>query len=219
MSITKQVTSLLKKTTAIRYLAVAGAVAALYFLFVRPCIEGFEDSAPPAEDAEVVTTEESVAADEMEESVAADEQSGPAEAVDAREAFSNQGAELTGYGADSGFGAPVAGGPEGALVAPNVAANPAACSTQEQIKPEELLPVDSESSQWAAQYPKGQGSLDGRNFLDAGFHIGMISNTNRNANQQIRSEVPNPQTKVSPWLQSTIQPDSLRRPLELGCDC
>lgn len=219
MSITKQVTSLLKKTTAIRYLAVAGAVAALYFLFVRPCIEGFDNTEPKGDDVVVEETVTMEDGDKMEQGEA-DEQTGPAKAeVSPEESFSNQGAELTGYGADAGFGAPVAGGPEGALVAPNVAANPAACSAQEQIKPEELLPVDSESSQWAAQYPKGQGSLDGRNFLDAGFHIGMISNTNRNANQQIRSEVPNPQTKVSPWLQSTIQPDSLRRPLELGCDC
>jgi len=38
----------------------------------------------------------------------------------------------------------------------------------------------------------------------------------RNANLQIRSEPPNPQLSVGPWNQSTITPDFLRPPLELG---
>ena len=41
----------------------------------------------------------------------------------------------------------------------------------------------------------------------------------RNANLQLRSEPPNPQLKVSPWSQSTIEPDVNRRPLELGENC
>ena len=27
---------------------------------------------------------------------------------------------------------------------------------------------------------------------------------------------PNPQVKVSPWLQSTIEPDTNRKPMEIG---
>lgn len=38
----------------------------------------------------------------------------------------------------------------------------------------------------------------------------------RNTNQSLRSEPPNPIMSVSPWLNSTIYPDLLRRPLE-GC--
>ena len=38
----------------------------------------------------------------------------------------------------------------------------------------------------------------------------------RNANRQLRSEPANPQVKVSPWLQSTIEPDTDRKPLEIG---
>ena len=38
----------------------------------------------------------------------------------------------------------------------------------------------------------------------------------RNANQSIRSDPPNPMQYVGPWLNSTIYPDLLRRPLE-GC--
>ena len=33
---------------------------------------------------------------------------------------------------------------------------------------------------------------------------------------QVRSEPPNPQVKVSPWQQSTIEPDMGRKPLEIG---
>jgi hypothetical protein len=55
-------------------------------------------------------------------------------------------------------------------------------------------------------------------LLKSGYHIGIdtIGNTLRNANLQIRSEPPNPTTKVSPWLQSTIEPDLMRAPLEIG---
>jgi len=33
---------------------------------------------------------------------------------------------------------------------------------------------------------------------------------------QIRSEPPNPQKKVGPWMQSTIEPDLGRKALEVG---
>ena len=53
-------------------------------------------------------------------------------------------------------------------------------------------------------------------MLEAGHHIGLdtIGQTLRNANQQLRSEPPNPQLKVSPWMNTTIGPDLGRRPLE-----
>jgi hypothetical protein len=43
-----------------------------------------------------------------------------------------------------------------------------------------------------------------------------VGQTLRNANLQIRSEPPNPQVAVSPWLNSTIEPDINRRPFEIG---
>ena len=46
--------------------------------------------------------------------------------------------------------------------------------------------------------------------------INTVGQSLRNANRQLRSEPPNPQVKVSPWLQSTIEPDSNRKPLEIG---
>ncbi len=86
-----------------------------------------------------------------------------------------------------------------------------------QLTSAELLPQDN-SSQWAQVYPTGEGSLKDRNFLQAGYHIGIntVGQTLRNANQQLRSEPPNPQVKVSPWLQSTIEPDMGRKPFEIG---
>ncbi len=88
---------------------------------------------------------------------------------------------------------------------------------QSQLTAAELLPQDN-SSQWAQVYPTGEGSLKDRNFLQAGYHIGIntVGQTLRNANQQLRSEPPNPQVKVSPWLQSTIEPDMGRKPFEIG---
>jgi hypothetical protein len=83
--------------------------------------------------------------------------------------------------------------------------------------PEDLLPKDN-NSQWAQLNPSGKGDLSNINLLKAGYHIGIdtIGQTLRNANLQIRSEPPNPQLHVGPWNQSTIEPDFMRPPLEIG---
>jgi len=97
---------------------------------------------------------------------------------------------------------------------------PPSCSVPTITNPQELLPklpADS-NSQWAQLNPTGQGELSNVNLLKAGYHIGIdsIGTSLRNANLQIRSEPPNPQIYVGPWNQSTIQPDFLRPPLEIG---
>lgn len=94
---------------------------------------------------------------------------------------------------------------------------PTDCFPKDQLTPAELLPGDA-SSKWAQSVPAGQGELGDQNFLTAGYHIGVntVGQTLRNANRQLRSEPPNPQVKVSPWLQTTIEPDTNRRPLEIG---
>ena len=93
----------------------------------------------------------------------------------------------------------------------------AACFPKEMLTPEELKPQDN-SSLWAQVNPDGEGSLKGRSFLQAGHHIGIntVGQTLRNANLQLRSEPPNPQVLVSPWNQTTIEPDTGRKPLEIG---
>ncbi len=94
---------------------------------------------------------------------------------------------------------------------------PKDCFPKDQLSPGELLPGDA-NSKWAQSVPAGQGELGDQNFLTAGYHVGVntVGQTLRNANRQLRSEPPNPQVKVSPWLQTTIESDANRRPLEIG---
>jgi hypothetical protein len=85
--------------------------------------------------------------------------------------------------------------------------------------PSELLPRNEGSSQWSVLSPSGQGELSNINLLKAGYHAGIntIGTSLRNANQQLRSEPPNPQTYTGPWNISTITQDAVRRPtLEIG---
>jgi len=94
---------------------------------------------------------------------------------------------------------------------------PAGCYPRDQLTPSDLLPKD-QNSVWAEQNPMGPGSLKGKNFLSAGALIGVntVGQSLRNANYQLRSEPPNPQIPVSIFNQSTIAPDTNRRPLEIN---
>lgn len=86
---------------------------------------------------------------------------------------------------------------------------------KQQLSADELLPG---KGYWEQVVPSSGGELGDQNFLTAGYHVGVntVGQTLRNANRQIRSEPCNPQIKVSPWLQSTIECDTNRRPLEIG---
>lgn len=96
---------------------------------------------------------------------------------------------------------------------------PSECYPKDVLSSADLLPRDA-NSLWAQVSPSGQGSLADQNFLTSGFHIGIntVGQTLRNANRQLRSEPLNPQVKVSPWQQTTIEPDINRRPLEIQGD-
>lgn len=93
---------------------------------------------------------------------------------------------------------------------------PAGCYPRDQLTPGELLPKDA-NSVWAQQNPMGTGSLKGKNFLSAGALIGVntVGQTLRNANYQLRSEPANPQVPVSVFNNSTIEPDTNRRDMEI----
>ena len=82
------------------------------------------------------------------------------------------------------------------------------CSASQPLSAQELLPNGGQG-----------GDLSNVNFLKAGYHVGIntVGTSLRNANLQVRSEPPNPQNQVSPWLNSTISPDLMRVPLEIGC--
>jgi hypothetical protein len=95
---------------------------------------------------------------------------------------------------------------------------PPSCNRNPTTDPKELLPNDS-NSEFARLNPKGANDLSQVNLLSAGYHRGIntVGGSLRNANLQVRSEPPNPTNKVSPWGNSTIEPDLMRVPLELGC--
>lgn len=106
---------------------------------------------------------------------------------------------------------PSAPGGDGAL-APND------CFPKDRLVATDLLPKDAANEQWARINPAGQGDVDDKNFLNAGYHAGLntLGASRRNANMGLRSEPPNPRATVSVWNQSTIEPDLNRRPLEIG---
>ena len=80
-----------------------------------------------------------------------------------------------------------------------------------------LLPND-QNSQWASLNPVNGGNIAAPDLLQAGYNIGLdtIGQTLRNANYQLRSDPIIPKQNVGPWMQSTIEPDLGRVPLEIG---
>jgi len=94
---------------------------------------------------------------------------------------------------------------------------PQNCASKDVPDPSELLPKD-QNNEWARLNPSGSNDFQNVNLLKAGYHSGIdtVGSTMRNANLQVRSEPPNPTTKVSPWMNSTIEPDLMRVPLEIG---
>ena len=87
---------------------------------------------------------------------------------------------------------------------------------QPVANPSDLLPKDK-NSQWASLNPSS-GNVAMPDLLQAGYHIGLdtIGQTLKNANYQLRSDPVIEKTNTGPWLQSTIEPDFMRVPLEVG---
>lgn len=86
------------------------------------------------------------------------------------------------------------------------------------INPDDLLPSNAEADVFSEQKPSGEGNLYGKDFLTAGFQIGIntIGSSLRNANLDIRSAPANPVDSVGPFNNSTITPDTTRRTFEIG---
>ena len=89
------------------------------------------------------------------------------------------------------------------------------CNQATTLNPADLLPRDN-NSDWSNMNPPTAGMS--MPFLTASQLVGIdtVGSSLRNANLQERSEPPNPQMKVSPWQNSTIEPDLMRQPLEIG---
>jgi hypothetical protein len=86
-----------------------------------------------------------------------------------------------------------------------------------RLQSKDLIPQGDENNTWKKLNPDPEGWLEGRNFLQAGYHLGIntIGQSRKNANYQLRSEPPNPRDQVSVWNQSQIDPD-VRRCFELN---
>lgn len=92
------------------------------------------------------------------------------------------------------------------------------CFPRDRLTANDLLPKDAANSKWAQLNPSGAGDIQDQNYLTAGYHIGIntVGQSLRNANLQLRSEIPNPQVPVSPWGNSTIEADQRAHTLEIG---
>tara|TARA_Y100000389_G_scaffold119604_1_gene116770 strand:- start:1339 stop:1986 length:648 start_codon:yes stop_codon:yes gene_type:complete len=105
----------------------------------------------------------------------------------------------------------------------NMGRTPSSCYPQDNLTSADLLPKEDSQAikDFNVAKPAGEGILNGVNLLDAGFHVGVntVGQSLRNANLQLRSEPPNPQVQVSPFLNTTIGPDLMRKPIEDGEGC
>jgi len=171
----------------------------------------FEEATEAAADAAAVAAANNAAAAANNAAAAAANNAAAAAANNAAAAAANNAAEPKGPSGNNALAVK-----EGAV--PESAEDPKkyGCLPGATLKADELLP--NASSDNIFDTPANPGNISGANFLDAGYHIGVntVGQSLRNANRQIRSEPPNPQVKVSPWLQSTIEPDTNRKPLEIG---
>jgi hypothetical protein len=107
--------------------------------------------------------------------------------------------------------------------APGAAVPSSGYAVQPIANPSELLPSSlpaDQNSQWAALNPAAAnpGAIAMPDLLQPGYHIGLdtIGQTLRNANLQLRSDPIIPKADVGPWMNSTIEPDIARVPLEIG---
>tara|TARA_B110000093_G_scaffold165038_1_gene189247 strand:+ start:806 stop:1507 length:702 start_codon:yes stop_codon:yes gene_type:complete len=83
--------------------------------------------------------------------------------------------------------------------------NNTACFPRERLISDDLLPRDA-NSKWANVNPISSGEIGDKNFLTAGYHIGINTSLGRNNSLDLRHEPLAPQIPVSPWGISTIVP-------------
>ena len=98
----------------------------------------------------------------------------------------------------------------------NTSTGVSSCNNQQVVNPSDLLPKDG-NSEWSNINP-ANADLKNLNLLSAGQLIGIntVGSSLRNPNMQERSEPVIPKTNIGPWNNSTIDADTLRRPLEIG---
>ena len=92
------------------------------------------------------------------------------------------------------------------------------CYPRDSVTAAELLPRNDPYNMWSQVNPETPGHLADMNYLESGHHFGIntVGSSLRNPNLQLRADPPIAQIEVSPWLQSTISPDTNRRAFEIG---
>ena len=102
------------------------------------------------------------------------------------------------------------------MITPVSSAPKSGYAPQSVANPSDLLPKD-QNSQWASLNPVGN-SINMPDLLQAGYHVGLdtIGQTLKNANYQLRSDPIIEKRDIGPWMNSTIEPDYGRVPLEVG---
>ena len=94
-------------------------------------------------------------------------------------------------------------------------------SNDRDITPLDLLPVSEDANNFDGQFPSSVGDLSSKNFLTAGYNIGIntVSSSLRNANMQLRADpyIPVQSTGLQ-MNQSSMIPDLNRKTLDgIGC--
>jgi hypothetical protein len=191
----------------------------------------FENFASPADAVQTAQSQQSAASASAARSVANNYPSNPALAssgignyspdnpdynpsqmLDTPQSVNNdlQGQFMGGANGSNGVGGAGAAGAMGAGMQ--------SCFPRDRLTANDLLPKDAADSKWARINPSGTGDIHDQNYLTAGYHVGIntVGQSLRNANLQLRSEIPNPQNAVGPWMISTIEPDLRQNTLEIG---
>jgi hypothetical protein len=91
------------------------------------------------------------------------------------------------------------------------------CYSGSTLQAPDLLPTDIGDNAWQETSPTAQGHITDQNFLESGHHYGIntVGNSLKNPNTQLRSDPPIPKVNVSPWLNSTVDPDTNRKAFEI----
>ena len=87
------------------------------------------------------------------------------------------------------------------------------------LKPEDLLPRignTPEEQKFVSVNPSVSGDVGSQNFLQAGYWQGAITNVQKVANKQLRSDPLIVPQKVSPWMNTPFEMNAPNRPFEIG---
>jgi len=89
-----------------------------------------------------------------------------------------------------------------------------ACNLSDNVKPEDLLPLGN--TEFSSLNPILDGGLKNKQFLDPTKLMGTntVGQSNRNQSYDLRSEPAIQKRDVGPWMNTTIEADLTRRPLE-----